>query len=81
MNPNNDRTGESIARFSIAAVPEPSSMLLAAVGALAMLRRRRVEQPPFPRPPVRPIGSFRGLPQKAKSLQQSCSRSYPPTAW
>ena len=21
--------------------------------------------PPFPRPPVRPIGSFRGLPQKA----------------
>jgi cyclic pyranopterin phosphate synthase len=25
--------------------------------------------PPFPRPPVRPNGSFRGLPQKAKSLQ------------
>ena len=25
------------------------------------------DQPPFPRPPVRPNGSFRGLPQKAKS--------------
>jgi len=24
-------------------------------------------QPPFPRPPVRPNGSFRGLPQKANS--------------
>jgi hypothetical protein len=24
-------------------------------------------QPPFPRPPGRPIGSFRGLPQKANS--------------
>jgi alpha-L-fucosidase len=26
-------------------------------------------QPPFPRPPVRPNGSFRGLPHKANSLQ------------
>lgn len=26
-------------------------------------------QPPFPRPPVRPNGSFRGLPQKANSWQ------------
>ena len=25
----------------------------------------RMGQPPFPRPPVRPNGSFRGLPQKA----------------
>ena len=29
------------------------------------------KQPPFPRPPVRPIGSFRSLPQKANSLQPS----------
>jgi hypothetical protein len=26
-----------------------------------------LDQPPFPRPPGRPIGSFRGLPQKANS--------------
>ena len=26
-----------------------------------------VSKPPFPRPPVRPNGSFRGLPQKANS--------------
>jgi hypothetical protein len=25
------------------------------------------QEPPFPRPPGRPIGSFRGLPQKANS--------------
>ena len=31
--------------------------------------RKAPDQPLFPRPPVRPIGSFRGLPQKANSLQ------------
>jgi hypothetical protein len=34
--------------------------------ASELLLRR---QPPFPRPPVRPNGSFRSLPQKANSLQ------------
>jgi hypothetical protein len=32
--------------------------------------RRFTSQPPFPRPPVRPNGSFRGLPQKANSWQR-----------
>ncbi len=27
----------------------------------------RIDQPPFPRPPVRPNGCFRGLPPKANS--------------
>jgi hypothetical protein len=36
---------------------------------LRRMGRRSGHQPPFPRPPVRPNGSFRGLPQKANSLQ------------
>ncbi|MCX6867473.1 MAG: hypothetical protein NTV46_14885 [Verrucomicrobia bacterium] len=46
-------------------------LLLAPLAALhaTELVTDKVDQPPFPRPPLRPIGSFRGLPQKANSLQ------------
>jgi hypothetical protein len=34
------------------------------------VKTRTASQPPFPGPPVRPNGSFRGLPQKANSCSQ-----------
>jgi len=37
------------------------------VGVDGKLAVAAVDQPPFPRPPARTNGSFRGLPQKANS--------------
>lgn len=51
---------------NFAIVPEPGAALLGGLGTLMLLMRRK-RQPPFPRPPVRPNGSFRSLSQKANS--------------
>jgi hypothetical protein len=44
-------------------------LAIAAIGLSAPLASADTitVEPPFPRPPVRPNGSFRGLPQKANS--------------
>jgi hypothetical protein len=48
-------------------LPNPRPAYAAQDAATLDAHASSQQQPPFPRPPVRPNGSFRGLPQKANS--------------